>query len=169
MVQMFSGDLKKVSALECPLWRGFVIRDSLGIRPGQNSLSALERCPLQRMSALGRFHCTYSKRDAGESIPWYCNDYVIFIDIDEVATDFPAIFVYFKYSLFNRKNSKIKQRKCNKYLYRVSLHTLVQPYNNRSESSDIVNWVIPSIIRYASCASASYGATMHCTFKDSHS
>ena len=41
-----------VSALECPLWRGFVITDSLGIRPGQNFLSALERlsafrgCPL---------------------------------------------------------------------------------------------------------------------------
>ena len=35
-----------VSALECPLWRGFVIRDSLGIRPGQNFLSVLERCPL---------------------------------------------------------------------------------------------------------------------------
>ena len=29
-----------VSALECPLWKGFVIRDSLGIRPGQNF------CPL---------------------------------------------------------------------------------------------------------------------------
>ena len=35
-----------VSALECPLWRGFVIRDFLGIRPGQNFLSVLERCPL---------------------------------------------------------------------------------------------------------------------------
>ena len=34
------------STLECPLWRGFVIRDSLGIRPGQNFLSVLERCPL---------------------------------------------------------------------------------------------------------------------------
>ena len=43
MVQMFMRDLKKVSALECPLWRGFVIRDSLGIRPGQNFLSVLER------------------------------------------------------------------------------------------------------------------------------
>ena len=42
MVQMFMRDLKKVSALECPLWRGFVIRDSLGIHPGQNFLSALE-------------------------------------------------------------------------------------------------------------------------------
>ena len=29
MVQMFMRDLKKVSTLECPLWRGFVIRDSL--------------------------------------------------------------------------------------------------------------------------------------------
>ena len=58
MVQMFMRDLKKVSALERPLWRGFVIRDSLGIRPGQNFLSVLERCPLYRMSALGRFHCT---------------------------------------------------------------------------------------------------------------
>ena len=27
-------------------WRGFVIRDFLGIRPGQNFLSFLERCPL---------------------------------------------------------------------------------------------------------------------------
>ena len=57
MVQMFMRDLKKVSALECPLWRGFVIRDSLGIRPGQNFLFVLDSCSLQRMSALGRFHC----------------------------------------------------------------------------------------------------------------
>ena len=35
-----------VSALECSLWRGFVIKDSLGIRPGQKFLSVLERCPL---------------------------------------------------------------------------------------------------------------------------
>ena len=35
-----------VSALECPLWRDFVIKDSLGICPGQNVLSVLERCPL---------------------------------------------------------------------------------------------------------------------------
>ena len=27
---------KSVRFMECPLWRGFVIRDSLGIRPGQN-------------------------------------------------------------------------------------------------------------------------------------
>ena len=59
---MFMWDLKNcpfygVSALDCPLWRGFVTRDSLGIRQGQNFLSVLERCPLQRMSALGRFHC----------------------------------------------------------------------------------------------------------------
>ena len=26
---------KSVRFMECPLWRGFVIRDSLGIRPGQ--------------------------------------------------------------------------------------------------------------------------------------
>ena len=30
-----------VLALECPLWRGFVITDSLGIRPGQNFLSVV--------------------------------------------------------------------------------------------------------------------------------
>ena len=35
-----------VSALECPFCRGFVIRDSLGISPGKNFLSVLERCPL---------------------------------------------------------------------------------------------------------------------------
>ena len=34
------------SALECPLWRGFVIRNSLGIRPGQIFFSVLESCPL---------------------------------------------------------------------------------------------------------------------------
>ena len=38
----FSG----VSALECPFWRAFSIRDSLGIRLGQNFLSVLERCLL---------------------------------------------------------------------------------------------------------------------------
>ena len=37
---------KSVPFMECPLWRGFVIRDSLGIRPGQNELSVLETCPL---------------------------------------------------------------------------------------------------------------------------
>ena len=35
MVQMFMRDLKKVFALECPLWGGFIVQDSLGIRPGQ--------------------------------------------------------------------------------------------------------------------------------------
>ena len=34
------------SALECPIWGGFVLRDSLGIRPGKKFLSVLERCPL---------------------------------------------------------------------------------------------------------------------------
>ena len=42
---------KSVRFMECPLWRDFVIRDSLGIRPGQNFLSVVERCPLERMSA----------------------------------------------------------------------------------------------------------------------
>ena len=37
---------KSVRFMECPLWRGFVIKDSLGIRLGQNVLSVLERCPL---------------------------------------------------------------------------------------------------------------------------
>ena len=36
--------LYRVFTLECSLWRGFVIKDSLGIRPGQNFLSVLERC-----------------------------------------------------------------------------------------------------------------------------
>ena len=37
---------KIVRFIECPLWRSFVIRDSLGICPGQNFLSVLEKCPL---------------------------------------------------------------------------------------------------------------------------
>ena len=37
---------KSVHFMECPLWRGFTIRDSLGIRPGQIFLSVLERCSL---------------------------------------------------------------------------------------------------------------------------
>ena len=37
---------KSVRFMDCPLCRGFVIRDSLGICPGQNFLSVLERCPL---------------------------------------------------------------------------------------------------------------------------
>ena len=37
---------KIVCFMECPLWRVFVIRDSLEIRPGQNCLSVLEGCPL---------------------------------------------------------------------------------------------------------------------------
>ena len=43
---------KCVRFMECPLWRGFVVRDYLGIRPGQNFLSVLKE-----VSALGRFHC----------------------------------------------------------------------------------------------------------------
>ena len=49
---------KSVCSMECPLWRGIVIRDSLGNRPRHDFLSVLESCPLQSMSALGRFHCT---------------------------------------------------------------------------------------------------------------
>ena len=36
---------KSVSITECPLSRGFIIRDSLGICPGQKILSVLESCP----------------------------------------------------------------------------------------------------------------------------
>ena len=45
-VSKFKCPLYGVSALECPLWKGFVIRDSLENRPGQIFLSVLERCPL---------------------------------------------------------------------------------------------------------------------------
>ena len=37
---------KSVRFMECLLWRGFAIKDSLGIRPGQNCFSVLERCSL---------------------------------------------------------------------------------------------------------------------------
>ena len=37
---------KSVCFMECLLWRGFVIRDSLGISPGQIFLSVLESCLL---------------------------------------------------------------------------------------------------------------------------
>ena len=37
---------KSVRLMECSLWRGFVVRNSLGIRPGQNFLSVSDRCPL---------------------------------------------------------------------------------------------------------------------------
>ena len=37
---------KSVRFMECLLLRGFVIKDSLGIRPGQKFVSILERCPL---------------------------------------------------------------------------------------------------------------------------
>ena len=55
MVQMFMRDLKKVSALECPLWRGFVIRNSLGIRPGQIFFFRLREVYALEDVALGRF------------------------------------------------------------------------------------------------------------------
>ena len=41
---VLTGLEKSVGFMECPLWRGFVVRDSLGIRPGQIFLSVLERC-----------------------------------------------------------------------------------------------------------------------------
>ena len=34
---------KSARFMECPLWRGFVIRDSLGIRPGQNFFVRLRK------------------------------------------------------------------------------------------------------------------------------
>ena len=37
---------KSVRFMECLLWRGFVIRDSLAVPRGQTFLSVLERCPL---------------------------------------------------------------------------------------------------------------------------
>ena len=46
---------KSVRFMECPLWRGFVIRDSLGIRPGPNffvhlrEVSALEDVRLREV------------------------------------------------------------------------------------------------------------------------
>ena len=70
-----------VFALECSLWRGFVIKDSLGIRPGQNVLSVLERCSIQRMSALGRFDCS-SKEITSRTVKKFNVKYVpeIFIE-----------------------------------------------------------------------------------------
>ena len=35
---------KSVHFLGCPLWRGFVVRDSLGICPRQDFSSVLKRC-----------------------------------------------------------------------------------------------------------------------------
>ena len=51
MLQMFMRDLKKVSApwsvhFRVSALERFCYRDSLGIRPGQNFFSILERCPL---------------------------------------------------------------------------------------------------------------------------
>ena len=46
---------KSVRFMECPLWRGFVIRDSLGIRPGQKffvrlrEMSTLEDVRLRKV------------------------------------------------------------------------------------------------------------------------
>ena len=37
---------KSVRFMEYPLCRGFIVRDSLGILPGQKFLSVLERCPI---------------------------------------------------------------------------------------------------------------------------
>ena len=63
-----AGIEKNVRFMKCPLWKGFVIRDSLGIRPEQNFLSVQDRCPLQRMPALGSFHCNDIESDTGENI-----------------------------------------------------------------------------------------------------
>ena len=69
--------------MECSLWKGFVIRDSLGIRPGQNFLSVLERCPLQRMSALGRFHCKTKDAQKKKLIETQCES-----NVNTVAEEF---------------------------------------------------------------------------------
>ena len=45
-VRFMECPLYGVSPLVCPLWRGFIIRDYLGIRPEQNFLPVLERCSL---------------------------------------------------------------------------------------------------------------------------
>ena len=62
---------KSVRFMECPLWRGFVIRDSLGIRPRQNifvrlrEVSALEdvrfrEVPLYYVNLLMPFYAAFS-------------------------------------------------------------------------------------------------------------
>ena len=43
---IYAGLEKSVRFMECLLWRGFIIIDSLGIRLGQNFLSVLQRCLL---------------------------------------------------------------------------------------------------------------------------
>ena len=63
MVQMFMQDLKKVSALWSVRFRvsaleRFCYKGFLRNLSGTNVFSVLGRCPVYRMSALGRFHCT---------------------------------------------------------------------------------------------------------------
>ena len=56
-------DLKKnvryteVSAIMCPLHRGFSTAVWLSFHPFQRKISVMRRCPQYRMSAIRRFHC----------------------------------------------------------------------------------------------------------------
>ena len=88
MVQMFMRDLKKVStlwsfrfrvsALERFCYKGFLKNSS-----GTKFLSVLERCPLQRMSALGRFHCKTKDAQKKKLIETQCES-----NINTVAEEF---------------------------------------------------------------------------------
>ena len=49
---------KEVSATNCPLDRGFLIRILYETNPFLTKVSAGRRCPLQRMSAIEKFHCS---------------------------------------------------------------------------------------------------------------
>ena len=53
---------KSVRFMECPLWRGFVVRDYLGIHPGQNFLSSISICQTDVKESILYLppHCTGS-------------------------------------------------------------------------------------------------------------
>ena len=47
-----------MSTIKCPLHKGFVMRLWPSFYPFLRKFSVVERCPLYRMSAIGRFHCS---------------------------------------------------------------------------------------------------------------
>jgi len=59
-----------------------------------------------------------------------------------------------------RTVSSSRRKKVNEAIHK---RTLSQPNRTRSESSVMTTWAIPHLLRYASWASASYGATMQST------
>ena len=82
---------KEVSGKSCPLHRGFLIRILYETNPFLEKVSARRRCPLWRMSAIERFHCSIkirTVRDSTKSMKSYLCDMCMYVcmNVNEISS-----------------------------------------------------------------------------------